>query len=78
MEPRPVTPVLAIFSVVLVWNKHCNSSRFKIPGIVIVGSVHVGMWGFLGSCFGGQILIFFTSLASGGALCGIEATVLWS
>ncbi len=81
MEPRLATPELAIFCVVLVGSKHCNSACFKIPGVINVGSVrfiHVVMWGLFGSYFGGQFLIFFTSLASGGAMCGIVAIVLWS
>ncbi len=80
MEPRPAIPELAIFGVVLVGSKHRNSACFKIPGVIIVGSVrfvHVVMWGLLSSYFGGQFFIFFTSLASGGAMCGIVAIVLW-
>ena len=79
VEKRLAAPVLTIFSGILVWSfKHCNASCCKIPGEVIAGSVHVGLWDLLGSYFGGQFLFFFTSLAYGGAMCGIEVTVLWS
>ena len=80
MEPRPATPALTVFSVVLVWSEQCNYTCVKILGVVSVGSVRfelVWVWGLFGSCFGGQFLIFFTSLAYGGVMCGIMAIVLW-
>ena len=81
MEPRLVTSELAIFSVVIVGSRRCNTDFLGIPMFKIVGSVrfvHVGMWGLLGSYFGRRFLIFVTSLAYGGAMCGIVAIVLWS
>jgi hypothetical protein len=80
-EPRPDSPELTICSGVIVRSLCCKLDFLKVLVIEILVSVrfvHVGLWGLLGSYVEGQFLIFVTSLASGGAMCGIVVVAMWS